>query len=479
VVEKGRDGGLRAGLRDGRIVPISNVGNAVRRGLGLYDVVYVRVVEDGKGRGARAELRVRPQVQGAALVLENKTGRILAMAGGFSYPLSQLNRVAQTARQPGSSLKPLVFLAALNRGLQPNTTVLDDYITLPPIGVSPRYAREEHYWTPKNYGGDSRGPMTLRSALENSRNLVTARLLDGGIKKKPEESLKAVCALAKENHIYHDCIPYYPFVLGAQPVRVLDLATFYATIANEGMRPEPHAVEAVERDGNVIYRRPETPPVAIDAADKVAYFQLKSILQGVLSRGTGRRIGYMAPFVAGKTGTSTDWNDAWFVGFSNDVTVAIWVGYDNAGRTRRTLGSGGTGSGTAIPIFEPIMKASWEHVAPQTALAPPTPDTRSKLVVASGRGDDDGDGRRESRRKRWSFTEYLRADKYGRALSPDYSVASRHAERSAEGRRYEEKPKKRAYRHPYDYGWSTWGGGGYGGYGGGGGFGGYGGRYQW
>ena len=146
---------MRVGLRDGRIVPISNVGNAVRRGLGLYDVVYVRVVEDGKGRGARAELRVRPQVQGAVLVLENKTGRILAMAGGFSYPLSQLNRVAQTARQPGSSLKPLVFLAALNRGLQPNTTVLDDYITLPPIGVSSRYAREEHYWTPKNYGGDS------------------------------------------------------------------------------------------------------------------------------------------------------------------------------------------------------------------------------------------------------------------------------------------------------------------------------------
>src|SRR6185503_16432509 len=112
--------------------------------LNLYDVVYVRVVEDSKGRSARAELRVRPSVQGAALVLENKTGRVLAMAGGFSYPLSQLNRVAQAARQPGSALKPLIFLAALNRGLQPNTTVLDAPITLPPIGVSPRYAREEH-----------------------------------------------------------------------------------------------------------------------------------------------------------------------------------------------------------------------------------------------------------------------------------------------------------------------------------------------
>src|SRR5262245_16600178 len=382
VVEKGRDGALRVGLRDGRILPITNIGPAVRRNLNLYDVVYVRVVEDGKGRSARADLRVRPTVQGAVLVLENKTGRILAMAGGFSYPLSHLNRVAQSARQPGSALKPLTFLAALNRGLQPTTTVLDEPITLPPIGVSPRYAREEHYWTPKNYGGDAKGRMSLRSALENSRNLVTARLLDGGIKKKPEDSLKAVCALAKENHIYPDCIPYYPFVLGAQPVRVIDLATFYATIANEGMRPEPHAVETVERDGDVLYRRPETPLVAINAADKVAYFQLKSILQGVLARGTARRIGYMAPFVGGKTGTSTDWNDAWFVGFTNDVTVAVWVGYDNAGGKRRTLGGGGTGSGTAIPIFEPVMKATWQYVAPQAALAPPTPGTRSKLVVA-------------------------------------------------------------------------------------------------
>ena len=128
VVEKSRDPKvgevLRVGLRDGRIVPVSNAGPAVRRILNLHDVIYVTVVEvkgrDGRGT-ARADLRVRPTVQGAALVLENKTGRILAMAGGFSYPLSQLNRVAQAARQPGSSLKPLMFLAALGQGLQPNT----------------------------------------------------------------------------------------------------------------------------------------------------------------------------------------------------------------------------------------------------------------------------------------------------------------------------------------------------------------------
>ena len=461
--KKGED--LRVGLRDGRILRLAYAG-PVRRNLNIYDVVYVRVVEESKGRYARAELRVRPTVQGAALVLENKTGRVLAMAGGFSYPLSQLNRVAQAARQPGSALKPLIFLAALNRGLQPNTTVLDAPITLPPIGGG-RYSRPEHYWTPKNYGGDSKGPMTLRAALENSRNLVTARLLAGGIKKKPEDSLKQVCTLAKEVGIYSDCIPYYPFVLGAQPVRMIDLATFYATIANEGMRPEPHTVEAVLHDGDVIYRHPTMPLVAINAADKVAFYQLKSILQGVLARGTGRRIGYMAHYVGGKTGTSTDWNDAWFVGFTNDVTVAVWVGYDNRGK-RRTLGGGGTGSGTAIPIFEPIMKASWEHVAPRAALAPPSPQLKGQLVVTSTGADDDDD-RRGKRRKRWSFTEYLRADKNGRIFKPDFTVAAKSEDkakpedttrgpRAKSERRPEEKTKRAQRRSPNEYRRSPWDG---------------------
>src|SRR5262249_25483702 len=158
-------------------------------------------VVDGKGKGKdageRAELRIRPQVQGAALVLDNATGKILAMAGGFSYPLSQLNRVSQARRQPGSSLKPLTYLAALNAGLQPATLVDDEPIALPPIGNSPN-AQEKDYWTPKNYDGTSQGTMTLRRALENSKNQVTARLLDGGIAAAPEESLDKVCAIAME-----------------------------------------------------------------------------------------------------------------------------------------------------------------------------------------------------------------------------------------------------------------------------------------
>src|SRR5207244_7106271 len=127
-------------------------------------VVLVRVIIDAKGKSPRAELRVRPTVQGAAVVLENKTGRILAMAGGFSYPLSQLNRATQSQRQPGSALKPLTYLAALQKGLQPNTLVRDEPITLPPISGTAN-ARHEDYWTPKNYDGGSSGIITLRRAL--------------------------------------------------------------------------------------------------------------------------------------------------------------------------------------------------------------------------------------------------------------------------------------------------------------------------
>ena len=142
----------RVGLTDGRVLPLG-IDAATGRKLALYDVVLVRVAADkGKG-GVRAGFRVRPTVQGAAVVLENKTGRILAMTGGFSYPLSQLNRVTQAARQPGSAIKPLSYLAALGKGVQPNTLVMDEPITLPPIGK--KRASAEDYWTPKNYGGDS------------------------------------------------------------------------------------------------------------------------------------------------------------------------------------------------------------------------------------------------------------------------------------------------------------------------------------
>jgi membrane carboxypeptidase/penicillin-binding protein len=315
------------------------------------------------------------------VVLENKTGRILAMSGGFSYPLSQLNRATQSVRQPGSAIKPLSYLAALGKGLQPNTLVSDAAITFPPIKKG--RAREQDYWTPKNYDGTEGGTLTLRRALENSRNLATAHLLKGGIEDKPEASLERLCQLALEAQIYRECLHLYPFVLGAEPVRPVDLAAFYATIANEGLRPSPHVIDFIERNGAVVYRRDPSPGMRIASVDEAAFYQLKSMMQGVVARGTARAIADLSPYVAGKTGTSDDANDAWFVGFTNEVTVAVWIGYDNADSRRRTLGSGATGGGIAVPIFAPVIRAAWADISARTALTPPSAEARRHLSCTS------------------------------------------------------------------------------------------------
>jgi penicillin-binding protein 1A len=408
----------RVGVADGRILPLAIDNAAAQRKLTLYDVVLTRVV-DGRGKtAARADLRVRPIAQGAVVVLENKTGRILAMTGGFSYPLSQLNRATQAVRQPGSAIKPLSYLAALGKGLQPNTLISDEPITLPPIGS--RRGRERDYWTPKNYDGGSRGTLTLRRALENSRNLATVHLLDGGIETKPEASLNRLCDLAVEAQIYRECLRFYPFVLGAQPVRPVDLAAFYSSIANEGLRPTPHVVESIERNGVVVYRHDPKSAVTIKSVDRAAFYQLKTMLQGVLARGTARVIAGLSPYVAGKTGTSDEENDAWFVGFTNDVTVAVWIGYDNADGKRRTLGGGSTGGHVAVPIFEPVIQAAWAHAAPKAMLAPPSPEAKRQLACKS---IDLEPGEVQSGRGK-AFSECFRVDRKGNIIDTAYRLMS-------------------------------------------------------
>ncbi|ACL60686.1 penicillin-binding protein 1A [Methylobacterium nodulans] len=373
VLDTGAKGGaVRVGLADGRVASL-NPGRA-RGKLAPYDVVRV-ALRESKG-ALRADLRIRPQVQGAALVLENRTGRILAMAGGFSYPLSQLNRVTQSVRQPGSTLKPLTYLAALNAGLQPNTLVMDAAVTLPPIGGVGQS------WSPKNYEGGGSGPTTLRRGLEHSKNLVTAQLLRGGISERPEQSLKRVCDIALEAQLYAECERYYPFVLGAQPVRMIDLAAFYAAIANEGERPSPYALESVSQGDTVVYRRAERSPARIGSADRVAFYQIKSLLQGVTQRGTAAALARFSPYVAGKTGTSEDENDAWFAGFTNEITIVVWIGYDNADGRRRTLGRGQTGGHLAVPVFAQILQAAWANGVPKSPLAPPSPEARHLIADA-------------------------------------------------------------------------------------------------
>jgi len=412
----GKRSGLRVGLADGRILPLTVNSGTIQRSIRLYDVVLVQV-GDTKGKSARAELRVRPEVQGAAVVLENKTGRILAMAGGFSYPLSQLNRVTQAQRQPGSALKPLSYLAALEKGLQPNTLIRDEPITFPPINGG---KRQEDYWSPKNYEGGFSGVITLRQALENSRNLATVHLLDGGIAAKPADSLDRLCALAAEEHLYRECVRFYPFVLGAQPVRPIDLAAFYAAIANEGKRPTPHVIDSITQDGEPIYHNEEAPSPDISASDHAAFYQLKTMMQVVVLRGTARALSPLAPYVAGKTGTTEDQNDAWFVGFTNDVTIAVWTGYDNS-NGKRTLGEGATGAHVAAPIFERIIQAAWSAGVPKTVLAPPSREAASRLTC--GAEQTDARGRRV--RVRGDDDECLLRDEKGRPVDARYALISR------------------------------------------------------
>jgi penicillin-binding protein 1A len=447
---------IRVGLPDGRTLPLTVWSAAIRRGLGLYDVVYVRVVEprsiETKSQGktaakpsakpsantaatsmpsaGQAQLRVRPTVQGAALVLENKTGRILAMAGSFSYPLSQLNRTAQTQRQPGSAMKPLTYLTALQHGLQPNTLVPNEPITLPPIGggldgrgaISREYggyARPQDYWSPRNADYNEGGLFTMRRGLENSINVVTAHLLDGGISTSPEKSLDEVCATAMAAKIYSQCVRYYPFVLGAEPVRMIDLAAFYAAVANEGALPQPHGIDSIEENGRIVYEYPKTPLPWIGAADRASFYQLKTMLQGVVARGTARAIGGLSPYLAGKTGTTEDAVDGWFIGFTNDVTVAVWVGYDNADHKRRSLGTNATGARVALPIFQPIIEAIWaENVAPKAPLSGPSPEARRMLV------DMSIDYVSGSRVAGGGFIEHFRRDAEGRIADTQYQLAS-------------------------------------------------------
>jgi membrane carboxypeptidase/penicillin-binding protein len=266
--------------------------------------------------------------------------------------------------------------------------------------------------------------VTLRRALESSKNQVTAHLLNA-IASDPEESLSRVCGIALEAQLYKECVPHYPFVLGAQPVRLVDLAAFYAAIANEGARPAPYAIEAIEQGGRIVRHVPSL--AWVGSGDRVAFYQLRTMLQGVLERGTGQSMRHLAPYVAGKTGTSNNENDAWFIGFTNDVTVAVWVGYDNADGQRRTLGKGQTGAKVALPIFEEIIHAVWQHHAAKTVLGPPSSEVQRNVValpIDLRTGDRmAGDGP--------AFAEQIRTDRWGRPLDTQHRIVSREAAHAA------------------------------------------------
>jgi penicillin-binding protein 1A len=327
----------------------------------------------------RVALRQIPLVQGALVSLEPTTGRVLAMVGGWSFEQSQFNRVTQAQRQPGSSFKPIVYLTALSRGVSPSQRFLDA-----PIVVDTPAGR----WRPGNYEGTFNGPVPMRLALEKSLNLVTLRIAQ-------QMGMQAVAETAIAFHMVDSMPRVLPAALGAVETTVLREAGAYASLAAGGREVIPTLIDSVQdRNGHVVSRAGAVscpgcddgtrPPVLEDGrkqiADPAAVFQLVTMMQGAVQRGTGTRAGQgLGRPIAGKTGTTQDFADTWFSGFTPDLVTTVWVGFD----VPTPLGSNETGGSVAAPIFREFMAVALKD---RPVLTFPQPDGVSMAAWDSGNG---------------------------------------------------------------------------------------------
>ena len=274
------------------------------------------------------------------LVIDNHTGQIKAMVGGWSFGRSKFNRAVQAYRQLGSTFKPIVYTAAIDRGYTPSSIIVDS-----PVSYS---AGAGQIWSPHNYDHKFLGAVTLRYALEESRNIPAIKVMDS-------VGTKNVLDYAKRFGFEEDFPPYLPIALGAGDATLLDITSAYTTFPNQGVRMKPFDVLTVkDRNGNLLEENRAEPSDVIRADTA---FVMTNMLRGVLSlRGTGARAAGMASQwpLAGKTGTVDDNTDAWFVGFDPDITVGVWLGYDDK---RKSLGSAEQGAFAALPIWMEFMKS--------------------------------------------------------------------------------------------------------------------------
>jgi penicillin-binding protein 1A len=358
---------------------------APRDVVSVGDVIVVEKVEKPAAANAKPyppntyALRQVPNVEGGVVVMDTQTGRVLAMSGGWSYGRSQFNRAVQAARQPGSAFKPFVYLAAMDKGFTPASVVLDAPFSYDPGGGQP-------IWSPKNYGGDYLGPTTVRRGLEKSRNLMTVRMAQ-------QIGMKRVVEVAKEFGVVDQMYAYLPMALGAGETTLLRMTMAYAMLANGALEVTPSLVDRVQdRNGKTIYRheprscrgcgeeaaelaRGGTPlaPEIVDSRkpfhDPASVYQVVHMMLGVTTRGTAAGLAALGRPIAGKTGTTNDARDNWFLGSTPDITIGIYVGFDEP----RTLGHGNmeTGSGNAAPIYEAMAKQIFKDKAPTPFRIPP------------------------------------------------------------------------------------------------------------
>ena len=324
--------------------------------LKVGDVVYVEETEEGS---AVYRLRQPPSVQGGMVVMEPQTGRVLAMVGGFSFSESEFNRATQAMRQPGSAFKPFVYAAALDNGYTPASVINDAPI---------RIVQNGEIWEPKNYAGGAAGPSTLRSGIEKSRNLMTVRLAR-------DMGMGLVSQYAERFGLYEDLLPVLPMSLGSGETTVMRMVGAYAVMANGGKQITPSLIDRIQnRYGQTIFKHggracpdcrstawtgqpePEIIDTRQQVLDPMTAYQITSMMQGVASRGTAAFLRELGRPVAGKTGTTNDEKDAWFVGYTPDLVAGIYIGFD----TPRPMGKGQTGGGLAAPIFQDFMAKALE-----------------------------------------------------------------------------------------------------------------------
>jgi penicillin-binding protein 1A len=331
------------------------------------DVIYVDPLteKDGKVREGLYRLRQVPEISGAILAMDPLTGRILAMVGGFSYDQSQFNRATQALRQPGSSFKPIVYATALDNGYTPSSVVLDA-----PLEIDQGPGQET--WKPENYEGKFYGPSTLRFGIERSRNVMTVRLAQ-------DIGMPLIADYAKRFGVYDDLPPYLSFSLGAGETTLLRMVTAYSMFDNGGKRVKPTLIDRIQdRYGRTIFRhderecrgceadkwRNQTEPTLIDRREQVldpmTAYQITSMMEGAVQRGTGTALREVGKPIAGKTGTTNDAKDVWFIGFSPDLAVGVYLGYDKP----RSIGGRATGGGLAAPIVKDFMKVALANKPP-------------------------------------------------------------------------------------------------------------------
>ena len=271
------------------------------------------------GTAATGTLEQPPAVEGAFLAIDNHTGQVRAMSGGYSFDRSKFNRATQAYRQVGSAFKPIVYTAAIDRGYTPVTVLSDTPATFSGGAGQPAYS-------PMNYDKKFEGPITLRHALEESRNVPAVRVME-------QLGPKQVIAYARRLGLESPLPPYLAVALGAAEATLMEMTSAYSVFPNQGVRLRPYSVlKVTDREGNVLE---ENRPEPKDAIRADTAFVMTNLLQGVVQRGTAAKAAALNWPIGGKTGTTDDFTDAWFIGFDPDITIGVWVGYDQ----KRTAGS--------------------------------------------------------------------------------------------------------------------------------------------